>query len=116
MPRDEQKHCPHHNDRGADLKQIVRSLVKKSFELVDVVVKNGKDVAFLSLIKPCHSLFLDMVERVQSQLMLNGLGQVSPEDSIEIFEQRFKPPYEEGKDGEQDQLMPWVNHAQRGEG
>ena len=85
--------------------QIVGPFVQKSLKLVDVVVENGKNVPFLPFVEPRHPLLLDVVKRVQPQFVLHGLGEVTPENTVEVFEQRLKSPYEEREDGQGNQLM-----------
>ena len=92
LPRDEQKYSTHHDDRGADLQEVVGPFVQEPFKLIDIVVENGEDVAFLSFVKPYHALLLNVVKRVQPQLVLHGLSEVAPQDAVEVLKQGFQPP------------------------
>ena len=112
LPTDGQKHRPHHNNGRCHLQQIVCSFVEKTLKLIDVVVKYGQNVSFLTFIKPRHALPLDVSERVKAHLMLNGLRKVAPQDAVKKFEQRFKTPYEKGQYRKKHQLMPRVDQPE----
>ena len=71
--------------------KVVGTLVQEPLELIDVIVKDGEDVSLLPFVKPRHALLLNVVEGVQPQLVLHRLGQVPPQDTVEVFEQRLNP-------------------------
>ena len=115
LPRDGNEHGTHNDHSGADLEEVVGPLIQKTLKLVDVIVEDGEDIAFLTLIKPRHALTLHVVKRVQPKLVLNRLSKVSPEHTVEVFEQRFKAPNEEGQDGESHQLVPRIDQSGGGQ-
>jgi hypothetical protein len=82
--------------------------------LVDVVVQDGEDIAFLPFIKPGHALLLHVVERVQAELVLHGLSQVPPQHAVKILKHRFQTPNGEGQHREGHELVPRVNNPKTG--
>ena len=76
----------HRQHRGDQLQDFVRPVVEESLQLVDVVVENCEQPATAAGFKEAHFQLLQMAVGLQTQLVLHGLGQVAPQQGIEVFE------------------------------
>ena len=90
-------------------------MVKKPFQLVDVVIEDSHQLAGTAAFKEGHLQVLKMVVGLNPQFVLHRLGQVAPEQAVEIFEQGFGAPDQERDNRQQGQLAGHRGVAQLGE-
>ncbi len=90
-------------------------MVQESLELIDVVVQHGHQVAGRALFEVAQVEVFDVVEGVNPKIVLNRLGEVAPGHPVEVLEERFQRPDDEGDDGDHDELGPGVLDAERGQ-
>ena len=97
------------------MQQFVGSMVEEPFQLVDVIVQHGEQSTGAVPLEEIHLQLLEMVVGLQPQAVLRALGQIAPEDSVEVFEQRFRCPHQKGQHCQRDQLAGHRGGAQLGE-
>ena len=96
---------------GEELQDFIGSLIEKALELVDVVVEDRHQAAGAALLKEGHLQLLEVAIGLLAQLMLNGLGQVAPEQGVEIFKERLRAPNSKGEHGQHAQLAGHRAHT-----
>ena len=79
------------------MQDFIGTVIEKAFELVDVVVENGQQTASAVALKKIHLQLLEMVVGLKTKAVLCGLGQIAPQHPVEIFEQGFSCPDDEGQ-------------------
>ena len=92
LRRDDQKHGPDDGDRGDQLNDVVGAFVQKALELVDVIVEHRHQPARAAIFEVGHLHVLHVIVGVQTQVMLHGLGQIAPQDAVEVLEERLQAP------------------------
>ena len=97
------------------MQQFVGSMVEEPLQLVDVIVQHGEQSPAAVPFKEIHLQLLEVVIGLQPQAVLRALGQIAPEDSVEVFEQRFRCPYQKGQHRQCDQLTGHRGDPQLGE-
>ena len=112
----EHHHCPAHRQHGGEqLQDLVGAVVEEALQLVDVVVEHGHQPAAAARLKKAHLQFLEVVVGLQAQLVLHRLGQVAPEQPIEVLEQRLGAPDQERDHRQHGELGRHGGHAEAGQ-
>ena len=80
-------------------------MVEKTLELVDVVVEHSKQPTAAVLLEKSEFQLLQMVVGLKTQAVLRGLGQVAPENVVEVFEQGFGGPHHKREQSQSPELL-----------
>ena len=86
-------------------------MVEEALELVDVVVEHGHQATAAAGLKEGHLQMLEVVVALKPQFVLHGLGEVAPEQGVEVLEQGFGAPDQERHDGENGELAWHRGHT-----
>ena len=114
--RREQHHRgAHHNHGGDQLQDLVGAMVEEALQLVDVVVQHRHQPATAAQLKKAHLQLLEVVVGLKSQLVLQPLGQVAPEQPLQVFEARLGAPDHKGEHRQQPQLAGHGGGAKAGQ-
>ena len=97
-----------------DLPNIVDAAVQETFELIDIVVQNGKQTTRGAIFKISQFKMLDVVVGIDSQIVLDGLGEVAPSDLVEVLEGRFEDPDKDRQPREDEELGAGILNAEFG--
>ena len=92
------------NDGGRHGNHLVGPVVEESLQLVDVVVEDGHEIAGGLFLEVGHFEMLHMGVGVESQLVLDCLGEVAPGNRLEVLEHRLERPNDKGEDSQDYQL------------
>ena len=79
-------------------------MIEKALQLIDIVIQNSQQLTGAASLEITHLQMLEMVIGFDSEFVLDGLGQIAPEQAIEIFKQRFGTPNHKGKECQHRQL------------
>ena len=85
--RDDEEHDAHQHHGHADLQDVVRPAVEEALELVDVVVEDRGQLARAARLEERHVLTLHLIVGVLPEIGLQILGEVAPQDQVEVLEQ-----------------------------
>ena len=111
--RGEHQHGSAHRHHGGDqLKDLVGPVVEEALQLVDVVVEDGEQPAAAAGLEEGHLQVLEMVVGLDAQFVLDRLGQVAPEEGIEVLEEGFGAPDQEREHRQHAQLPRHGGEAQ----
>ncbi len=103
----------HHARRH--LPEVVGAHIEETFELIHVVVHGGHELTGGPIFEVLDVEVLHVPVGVHAQFMLNGLGEVSPGDLMQILEQGLETPDDEGEDRNGEDLIPRFGKAPAGE-
>src|SRR5690606_14793464 len=109
------EHRAYGNHGDQNLNHRVGAAIKKTLQLVDVVVHGGHQLAGAAGLEKAHVELLGMLIGVLAQVRLQSLGEVAPEDLVEVLEQGFAGPDKKGEYGKDQDLFPGGFEAQRGD-
>ena len=94
----------HQQHRGDEMQDFIGSVVQKSLKLIDVIVEHREQPSAAVVFEEVHLQFLEMVIGLKTQAVLSALGEVAPEQAIEIFKKGFSRPDQERQHCQHDQL------------
>ena len=95
----------HDQHRGDQLQDLVGAAIEKAFQLVDVIVQHRHQAAAAVLLKKSQLQPLEVVVGLQPQTMLGCLGQVAPENVVQVLEQGLRRPDHKGEQRQHPQLL-----------
>ncbi len=84
--RGDKKDAHDDHDRGDQPQDCAGAGIQKSFQLIDIVVQDGHQPAGRLVFKIRHPQPLDVAVGVDPKLVLDSLGQVSPQHLIDVLE------------------------------
>ena len=106
--RSQQRHQTTHQQHGGDeMQDFIGSVVQKSLKLIDVIVEHREQPSAAVVFEKVHLKFLEMVIGLKTQAVLSTLGEVAPEQAIEIFKKGFSRPDQERQHCQHDQLTEY---------
>ena len=101
----------HRQHRGDQLQDVIGAAVEEALQLVDVVIEHGHQPAGATGLEIGHLQVLEVVVGPNPELVLHGLGQVAPEQLVEVFEQGFGAPDHKREHRQHAQLARHRAHA-----
>ena len=103
--RDDEEHRPHRHHGDPHLDQGIGAAIQEALQLVDVVVHGSDQLAGAPGLEEGHVQALGVLVGIQAHVGLEALGEVAPQDLVEVLEQRLAGPDKEGQDRQNEYLL-----------